>query len=509
MTAPRAPALRYGDRIVAEYLPRSVLDSGRLVGLQLPPEVDKVADVDAALRRALERTEAPDLGPSLRQWLSMRYRGGDVTVIVDDHTRPCVHQRRLLPPLLKWLLAHGVRQDRIAILVATATHRPPRLEEYGTVLGEEVWSRWRGQVVAHEDTKDLERLGTMDDGVPVEVNGRAARSEVLLGLSDLDYHYFAGVTGGPKQIVPGIAGRALTTADHLRMFGPLGFAEGCDMGLLDGNPVYEYKVAAVRIVLAALRARGAFAYGVMSVLDPRHRFIALRGGDVVVVHRQLRAVLDGVYTARIPRRADIAIVSAQHLGLNAYQAGKAINTAARAVRPGGKIVCLAPCPDGIGNEEFRDLMAQAATLLSGGHRGPTAEGFDRALRAIQDAVMRDFRIGKQKSVDLLLQLRHVGPGHLFLLTDGLTEAERKVLPFRYLGPSGVDPAERLRAWVAEQEEKGTPTYAVVDDPTYWLQGPRPAPTPRPKRPGRSRRSAKPGRPSGGASGGTRRPRAAR
>ena len=472
----RAPPLEYGDRVVEGYLPDAVLSEGRLLPLRTPQGAQEIPDSDAALKRSLEVSSTPKLGPSLGQWLETRYRGGGVAIIVDDYTRPCVHQRLLLPGLLEWLLTHGVGRERIAILIATATHRTPRPEEYPHMLGEKVWTAWRDATFPHNDLEGLVRLGTMPDGVPVELNGRAARAELILSLSDLDYHYFAGVTGGPKHLVPGIAGRALTTADHLRMFGDLGFAPNVDMGILDGNPVYEYKKKAVRILLAALRARGTFVYSVITVLDPHHKIVGLEGGAILTLHRRMRSVLDQVYVAEVPRLADIVIVSARHLGINAYQAGKAINAAVRVVRPGGSVVCLAPCPDGLGNDEFRRLMEVGARILSRAavetSDNPPAEGasaINRALGAVQEVVKSDFRIGRQKPVDLLVQYRRTGWGNLWLLCEGLTDEEREILPFRYIGTSGEDPSRRLRDWIEVREQKGRPTYAVLDDPTYWIR----------------------------------------
>ena len=474
----RVPRLGYGDREIADFLPERVLIEGRLIPLRAPQGAPEIADVDAALRRSLEVSSSPGATPSLQTWIETRYRGGAVAVIVDDYTRPCAHQRLLLPGLLEWLIAHGVRRDSISIIIATATHRDPRPEEYPYMFGENLWPAWKDRIFPHHDQEDLERLGTMPDGTPVELSGRAARSEAIISLSDLDYHYFAGVTGGPKHLVPGIAGRALTTADHLRMFGRLGFAPNVDMGILDRNPVYEYKRAAVRLIVDALRARGTFVYAVISVLNPRHRIVALAGGDILELHREMRGVLDNVYVAEIPRLADIAIVSARHLGINVYQAGKAINAAARAVKPGGTVLCLAPCPDGLGNEEFRNLMRIAAPILHDaeskiafgddpGNEGSAA--IERALRGVQEAVMKDFRIGKQKPVDLLQQYRRTGWGNLWLLCDGIPSQDRKLLPFRYVGRRGTDPGKRLRAWVADRERSGRPTYVVVDDPTYWIR----------------------------------------
>ena len=473
---PKVPRLAYGDAWIEDFLPDRVLAEGRLVPLKLPVGAPPIADVPRALVDSLERSSTPDLVPSLKEWLATTYRGGDVAVIVDDYARPCAHQRLLLPGLLDWLLKHGVKRKKIHIVIAGATHRDPKPGEYPYMFGD-LWPTWRDRIVMHHDREDLERLGTMPDGTPVELNGRAARSELIVSLSDLDYHYFAGVSGGPKHLVPGIAGRALTTADHLRMFGELGFAPNVDMGILDGNPVYEYKRQAVRTILDALAVKGTLVYAVVCVLNPKYEVCALEGGEVLTLHRKLRAVLDKVYVAEIPKLADVAIVTARHLGINVYQAGKAINAAARAVKPGGTVVCLAPCPDGFGNEEFRNLMRIAAPILreaeakiaEGGDPARLGgEAIDRALRAVHEVVVKDFKIGKQKPVDLLVQYRRTGWGNLWLLCDGLSDEDRRLLPFRYVGGKG-DATTRLSEWVEDHERTGKPTYLVVDDPTYWIR----------------------------------------
>ena len=98
-----------------------------------------------------------------------------------------------------------------------------------------------------------------------------------------------------------------------------------------------------------------------------------------------------------------------------------------------------------------------------------AAAIERALRAVQDVVTKDFKIGKQKPVDLLVQYRRTGWGNLWLLCDGLSDEERRLLPFRYVGARGEEPVKRLRAWVEEQERGAKPTYLVIDDPTYWVR----------------------------------------
>jgi len=148
------------------------------------------------------------------------------------------------------------------------------------------------------------------------------------------------------------------------------------------------------------------------------------------------------------------------------------------VKPGGTVVCVAPCPDGFGNEEFRNLMKLAVPILQEAEREIADGGdvdevggaaIDKALRTVQDVVMKDFKIGKQKPVDLLVQYRRTGWGNLWLLCDGLTDEERTLLPFCYVGSGEEHPSERLRRWIEVRDEEARPEFLVIDDPTYWVR----------------------------------------
>src|SRR3990170_5014518 len=85
--AERGSRLAYGDGWIEDFLPEAVRAQGRLIPLRPPSEVPELADVDGALLRSMAVSSTPDLVPSLKSWLSTRYRGGDVTVVVDDYTR--------------------------------------------------------------------------------------------------------------------------------------------------------------------------------------------------------------------------------------------------------------------------------------------------------------------------------------------------------------------------------------------------------------------------------------
>ena len=138
-----APRLAYGRVVIDDYLPEAVFGEGRLLPLRRPASIPEHPSLDAGLERALDTSSTPQFGPSLKARLETGYRGGDVVIVVDDYTRPCLHQRRLLPGVLGWLRRHGIPRERIWILAAQATHRDPRPEEWPSMVGDGVWSEWR------------------------------------------------------------------------------------------------------------------------------------------------------------------------------------------------------------------------------------------------------------------------------------------------------------------------------------------------------------------------------
>jgi nickel-dependent lactate racemase len=469
--------LHYGEDVIEDFLPKRIANEGRAIPIELPKPPKEIADIEKALDDAIEKSQTPAKVPDLKTILTKHYRGGLVSIIVDDHTRPNIHTKLLLPLLLKKLRTMGVRHDKIRLLIAHGTHRAAKGEEYVHIFGKEVWESCKDVVEDHDCMKSVEMIGKLDDGIPVELNRTAYASEVLIGLSDLDYHYFAGMGGGPKQLIPGVAGKNTITQEHLKMFGKVGFAEHVEMGSLSHNPVYECKTRLVNFIDKALRGKGGWLYGIVTVVDAHDKLVHVAGGDILETHKQGEPILASVSTAKIPRLADVVIMAARHEGIDLYQAGKAFNSARHAVKPGGRIVVLAPLTDGWGSEEFKGLMAVGAPILQetalrlktakAGDKDKVADaGMEKALLAVQEVVMRDFKIGKQKPVDLLVTERKCGWGHMLLVQDGLTAKDEAMLPIAFIGKSGESPEERLRDWIVKLEEEtgGRLHYLLVDDP---------------------------------------------
>ena len=474
--------LHYGAETIEGFFPKRIEDEGRLMRLSLPEGLPEIRDAEKALDEAMSKSQTPAKVPDLKTILRQNYRGGLVSILIDDHARPNVHTRLLLPGLLRSLQALGVKRENLRLILAHGTHRASKPEECPRIFGEMLWLAYKDLVEDHDCVKGVEVIGNLDDGHPVELNRTVFASEVVIGLSDLDYHYFAGMGGGPKQIIPGVAGKNTITVEHLKMFGKLGFAEHVEMGILDRNPVYEHKRRLVQKIEDTLRAKGSWLYAIVTIINPEDKLVHIAGGEILDVHKSGEELLGKVSVARIPRPADVVIMSARHAGLDLYQAGKAFNAARHAVKRGGKILVLAPCGDRWGNDEFKGLMAVAAPILedtrrklakakAGGRDKIAAKGVKDALLAVQEVVMKDFKIGKQKPVDLLVTEMHCGWGNLLMLQDGLTDEDASLLPIEFVGRRGERPDKRLRDWLVKLEEEtgGKLQYCVVDDPALLIK----------------------------------------
>jgi nickel-dependent lactate racemase len=450
----------YGEKVVGDFIPPATIEKGLFLPLIQQPELESITDPARALRAALENPVG-DTKPVSRLLDKNPLKNG-VVIIVDDYTRPNIHTRLLLPLLVSLLgERYSVPEEKISLLIATGTHRAPTDEQLKKIIGAPMMGRLR--LHAH-DCDHGNRVAGHLDGVEILVDNRAFQADLLLALTDIDNHYFAGVAGGPKILCPGICGRSTIEFEHLKMFSDDGFAPNVELGVLDGNPVFECKKLIVKVILDAFRKNGTEAYCLAAINDTRGRLVYLQGGDFFPVHRNAAEVLKKVWTVTISRRADLVIGGAAHLGMSVYQAGKGIHAASRAVKKGGRILAVAPCDEGIGDEEYIKLLELAKPVLE--RRSDKARAIEDAMAVVLDAIKKDFRIGKQKVVDLLQILRHIGWGHLHMLSNGIPQKEKELLPIECLDMEGEQTQKKIREWILRHGSDASVT--VVDNPGYMV-----------------------------------------
>lgn len=329
-------ALPFGQGSVSARVP-----SENLLGIVSPrPLGPGAADEGELIRHALAN---PIGAPRLRD---LARRGQKVVIVTSDLTRPCPSER-LLPPVLAELAAAGVADADITIVIGLGLHRPMTEAELAAAVGDAVFRRFR---VVNHDVNDTVRVGRTSFGTPVEIFREVVSADFRVCVGNLEFHYFAGYSGGAKAIVPGCASEATVTANHAMMVRPEAQA-----GRLEGNPV------------RADLEEGAAMVGVdflfNAVVDGEHRIVQAVAGDAHAAHRVGCEWVSQRGKVPIPSLADIVLVSAGGYpkDVNLYQAQKALDNAAYAVRPGGIIILVAECPEGCGNRTFEQWMTGGDT----------------------------------------------------------------------------------------------------------------------------------------------------
>jgi nickel-dependent lactate racemase len=292
-----------------------------------PNPVTPCAEPGEEIRRALEQ---PIAVPRLREAAQGARR---VVIAADDLTR-LTPVEMLIPPLLDELNAGGVRDEQISVLVALGTHRPMMPEEIRVHFGDEVVRRVRVTNNPWRDPFEMVDLGVTENGTPVTVSREALQADFLIGVGSIVPHHIPGYSGGAKIIQPGLTGAATTGATHfLSTRAPRSY-----LGQVE-NPVRaEIERIAGQVGLKAI-------FNV--VLDPAGRLVQAFYGDFVLAHRAGVTVSRQVYGVRLPGQADIVIAGSHPCDIEFWQAHKSLYPAELAVKEGGTIIVVTPCPEGV------------------------------------------------------------------------------------------------------------------------------------------------------------------
>jgi nickel-dependent lactate racemase len=310
-----------------------------------PRHAPAAPDEAAVLRAALRQ---PVAGPPLRRIVRP---GQTVAVSICDATRP--QPREAMVRALLAELEGIVDRSAVTLLVATGTHRGNTDAELRQMLGDELVDRLR--IVNHDarDPAQLVHCGTLGAGVPVWLNREWLAADVRITTGFVEPHFFAGFSGGPKLVAPGLAGLETVLVLHdARRIGD----ERATWAVCEGNPVHDD----VRAIAAATGVD--FAFDV--VLNREQRIVRAFGGELFAMHEAARAAVREVAMVPVDGLFDVVVTTNAGFPLdqNLYQAVKGMSAAATIVRPGGLIICAAECRDGLPDHgSFREVLASERT----------------------------------------------------------------------------------------------------------------------------------------------------
>lgn len=154
--------------------------------------------VEAALAQGLERTPAAGRLGAARA----------ACILVDDHTRPAAWGPAL-QRLIGLLRERGLPPDRVTVLVSLAGHGRMSETELGWKLG-----RLPEGVKLEQHSLEGPFTWLEVSGKRVGLNSLYAEADFKAALGTLIPHPFAGMSGGAKAVMPGVADLESTRRNH-------------------------------------------------------------------------------------------------------------------------------------------------------------------------------------------------------------------------------------------------------------------------------------------------------
>ena len=306
-----------------------------------PAPASEIPLSDAEIGQALD---LPIESPPLEDLFSP---GEAVLIVVSDATRATA-SAQIVNLLLRRIIQQGIAPRDITIIFANGIHRPTTKLEKQQLLTPFVTQRIN--VLDHdaELAANLMLLGETERGTPIEVN-RALRdfSHVIL-TGGINFHYFAGFTGGRKSICPGLASARTIAATHMLAldFENGGRRAGVGTGLLKGNPVHEECERVAAMINPT--------FSINAIVDDRGFATRVFAGNWRVAHGEACRHYLAEHSKAISRKRELVIASCggTPYDINLIQAHKTLDMAAAACEDGGTIVLLAACNDGFGRSDF-------------------------------------------------------------------------------------------------------------------------------------------------------------
>ena len=293
----------------------------------LPGLADETGAVAAALR-------APIGTAPLRDLVKASDR---VAIVISDITRPTPNEK-----LVPWLINElkHVPLANFVIINGVGSHRANTREELVQMLGLDIVDSVRIENHDAFDEARLVHVGTNSYGSEVWLNRTYVESDFRIVTGFIEPHFFAGFSGGPKGINPGIAGiRTILDFHNAVMIGH----PNTTWGLLEGNILQD---AATQ---NCLMARPGFMLNV--TLNGAKEITNVFAGDVIEAHRAGCAFVKESAMYAVDRPFDLVVTtnSGYPLDQNLYQTVKGMSAAALIVRQGGAIVSASECSDGVPN----------------------------------------------------------------------------------------------------------------------------------------------------------------
>ena len=321
-------------------------------------------------------------------------------ILICDITRP-VPNGLILPQLIERLIKAGIKKECITILVATGLHRPNKGDELLEIVGsQKVLETVRVENHYARNDDDHIFLCRSTSGLDIKIDKRFAMADLKIVIGLVEPHFMAGYSGGRKLVIPGVAHHQTITGFHTAKFLEHPCSRTCN---LKGNIFHEFQLEGIR------KLSNLFAVNV--VIDEKRNLSFVNFGDIEKSHAMAIQYLKQYAEIKISEKFSTILTSAGGYPLDKtyYQTVKAMVTAMDILEPGGDIIVVSECSEGMGSDEY--LTAQKLLFNLG------KQAFLERLKSREYAQIDEWQTE--------MQLKPMGTGNIHLFAPKLLEKDRK------------------------------------------------------------------------------------
>ena len=322
--------VHYGQRIINLQIPEKNL-AFSLKANEFPPPENELEEIKRGILEPVGSARLKDIVS----------KDARVVIMGDDRTR-VTPQDRIIPFVLDELHAAGVKNEQIKIIIGYGTHRPMTEEEIELKYGRELMNQV--EIKDHDCHNNLIDRGLTRRGTHIIVNREVMEADFRIAVGGVLPHHPVGWSGGAKMLLPGIAGVKTTNAMHL-----LGATEQ-QLGKI---------VTPCREEMEDF-ARDVGLHFIVNVLQTeKGEILKVVSGHFIEAHREAVRWGEDIFGVKFSEPADITLSSAFPSDYDLTQADKGLFSAELATRPGGEIILLSPCEEGIAPTHGKEMSRLA------------------------------------------------------------------------------------------------------------------------------------------------------
>jgi nickel-dependent lactate racemase len=306
---------------------------------------------------------------------------------VDDGTRS-TPAARILPHIFERLRAAGVRKEAVSIIFALGTHRKMTPAEITAKIGPDLAASCTlVNTPVHENPRYV-FMGDTSRGVPVWALAPVAEADLRIGVGSIVPHCDVGYSGGAKILLPGVCSAETVARNHI-------------MGLdFEGRNYLGAATTLIRDDIENAVRRIGLDFIANTVMTTAGQIYALVCGDFIQAHRAGVPLAESVYGAPARQRVDITLCSSYPGDADFIQVTKAIWAGDKLTCPGGDLIIVTPCTEGMGP------YTQMPALMGEDHRRLAARIRSGEIRANFEGVtaalaVRVNRLGERVRLHLV------------------------------------------------------------------------------------------------------------